>query len=129
MKPTDPVILLCCAIATEEGWFAPDPTVLPRKLNNPGDIDFAEQLNATRTIGTPLATFSSPETGITGLFRQVWLWVAMGQTPAQILETLAPPNENDTAGYIQRVHTWTGLQMDVPMLKQIAPLVPLNIPT
>ncbi len=130
-KPTDPVILLCCAIATQEGYFVAGSN--PQKLNNPGDIRYAEQLNASAPgwngQGTaPIATWSSAETGTTGLYRQIWLQIAKGQTPAQIIAQWAPPNENDTSTYLDNVLAWTGLQANVSMLDQIAPLVPLNQP-
>ena len=128
-KPTDPVILLCCAIATQEGWFTPN--TIPAMQFNPGDLRYAQQMNASAPGwngqgAPPIATFTSPETGITGLFRQIWLQVAEGQTVAQIIAQLAPPNENDTSAYLQDVLEWTGLKADVPMLQQIAPLVKLN---
>jgi hypothetical protein len=125
MKPTDSVILLCCAIATQEGYFNPDPSVPPRRLNNPGDINYAGQQNASRAEGTSLAHFCSPGAGIAALFRQVWLYVAMGKTVREIIEIWAPPNENNTEAYITNVLAWTKLQPDVPMLQQIAPLVNL----
>ena len=125
MKPTDPVTLLCCAIATQEGYFSTDPTAPPRKLNNPGDLNFAGQINGSPTEGMKLSTFCSPETGTAALFRQVWLYVAMGKTVREIIEIWAPPNENNTEAYITNVLAWTGLKADVPMLEQMAPLVDL----
>lgn len=74
----------------------------------------------------PIATFSSTETGIVGLFRQIWLQIAEGQTPAEIIAQWAPPNENDTSAYLENVIEWTGLNPETPMLDQIAPLVALN---
>ena len=129
-KPTDPVILLCCAIATQEGWFGPE-TNTPVERRNPGDLRYAQQMNATAPGwngqgAAPIATFSTPETGITGLFRQIWLQIAEGQTVAQIIAQWAPPNENDTSTYLQNVLDWTGLKSDIPMLQQIAPLVKLS---
>ncbi len=128
-KPTDPVILLCCAIATQEGWFTEGTT--PQVRNNPGDLRFAKQVNASAPGwngqgAPPIATFTSPETGITGIFRDVWAKIAQGLTVKQIIEVWAPPNENDTSAYLQNVLAWTGLQADVPMLQQITPLVKLN---
>jgi len=129
VKPTDPVILLCCAIATQEGWFSPG--TIPVVRNNPGDLRFAKQLNASAPGWNgqgvaPIATFTTPETGITGIFRDVWAKVAQGLTVAQIISVWAPPNENDTSTYLQNVLDWTGLKSDMPMLQQIAALVKLN---
>lgn len=127
---TDPVILLCCAVASQEGWFD-GPGAVPVDRNNPGDIRFAGQLNASApgwdgTGAPPIATFTSAATGITGLFRQIWLQIAEGQTVAQIIAQWAPVNQNNTSQYLQDVLQWTGLQADVPMLEQIAPLVKLG---
>ena len=44
MKPTHPVELLACAIATQEGWFTPG--TIPSILMNPGDLQFAGQIGA-----------------------------------------------------------------------------------
>lgn len=125
----DPVILLCCAIATQEGYFTPG--TIPAIHNNPGNLRFANQINASAPgwdgkAPPPIATFNTPQTGIAGLFRQVWLQIAQGQTVAQIIAQWAPPNENDTSQYLQDVLDWTGLQADVKMLDQLAPLVKLN---
>lgn len=127
-KPTHPVELLACAIATQEGWFG-DPNNTPRKRNNPGDIRYADQLNTIRPAGwtkgqpAPIATFTRVETGITGLYRQLWLQVAEGQTVAQIIAQWAPPNENNTSVYLQHVLAWTGLPADVPVLNLLPPLI------
>jgi len=131
MKPTHPVELLCCAIATQEGWFVPGTT--PQIRKNPGDIRFATQLGASApgwdSTGTPpIATFSSNALGVTALFRQLWLMVAEGLTVRQIIAAWAPPTENNTSAYLQDVLQWTGLAADTPVLDLLPPLVQLNQP-
>jgi len=131
-RPTHPVELLCCGIATQEGWFDADPTVTPRARNNPGDIRWAHQLGASAPGydgegPPPVATCESAGHGVTILFRQVWLQVAEGQTARQIIAQWAPPTENDTNAYIDDVLKWTGLPADVPVLDLLPPLVQLNL--
>ena len=133
-KPTHPVELICCAIATQEGWFGPASNI-PVLRNNPGDLRFAHQANATRPDGTtygnlaaePVAVFTCPETGICGLFRDIWAKVAAGETLAQMISVYAPPNENNTSAYLEDVLQWTGLPANVPILQLLPPLVKMPL--
>jgi hypothetical protein len=130
MKPTHPIELLACAIATQEGWFQPD--AIPAKRNNPGDLRFAHQMGATVPAGAPespppIAQFENKALGTTALFRQLWLQVAQGQTVRQIIAQWAPPTENNTSAYLQDVLNWTGLPADVPVLTLLPPLVDLAV--
>jgi hypothetical protein len=131
MKPTHPVELIACAIATEEGWWVANST--PKVRRNPGDLRFAGQIGAAAPAvvggGAPaIATFASEAAGITALFRQLWLQVAEGQTVAQVIAQWAPPNENNTSAYLQNVLAWTGLPADTPVLELLPPLYRLNQP-
>ncbi len=131
MKPTHPIELLACAIATQEGWFDPSGHTQPRLKNNPGDIRFAHQLNASAPewgghAPAPIATFSSAPTGIAGLMRQLWLQAAEGQTVAQIIAQWAPPVENQTTLYLRNVLEWTGLPADVPVLDLLPHITQVN---
>jgi hypothetical protein len=128
MKPSDPVALLACAIATQEGFFVTGTT--PAVRHNPGDLRYASQLNATTPgwdgTGTPpIATFPNDAMGITALCRQLYLQVAQGQTVRQLISQWAPPNENDTSAYLQNILTWTQLPADTPVLDLLPPLVKL----
>jgi hypothetical protein len=123
MKPTHPVELLACAIATQEGWFTAG--TMPSRLSNPGDIRFAGQANAQRDP-SGFAKFSSGPAGITALFRQLWLQVSTGQTVREIVYAWAPPSENNTAAYLANVLKWTGLDADVPVLQLLPPLQQIN---
>lgn len=128
LKPTHPVDLLAAAIATQEGWFSPG--TIPKLRNNPGDIRYAGQMNATAPgwngkPPAPIATFKGPAEGITGLYRQLWLQVANGQTVRQIIGQWAPPNENNTSAYLQNVLKWTGLPADKPVLELLPELIKL----
>jgi hypothetical protein len=128
VKPSHPVELLACAIATQEGWFLAGS--LPSLRNNPGDLRFAGQAGASVPAGAsqprPIAQFASQALGTTALFRQIWLQVAEGQTVRQIISQWAPANENDTSAYLKNVLRWTGLPADVPVLELLPALVQLN---
>ena len=123
-SPTHPVELICCAIATQEGWFSSNRNVLPIVNNNPGDLDYAGQLNAEPN--GRFAKFTSPQTGETALFRQVWAQVAEGQTLRQLINQWAPSTENNTSEYLQNVMKWTGLAADTPILQLLPPLEDLT---
>ena len=127
-KPTHPVELLACAIATQEGYFHAGS--VPQVQHNPGDLRFAGQLNASRPpnvpTGSPIAVFSSDGAGVAGLFRQLWLQVASGQTVRQIVSQWAPPTENNTSLYLQDVLLWTGLPADTPVLQLLPKLINLS---
>lgn len=135
MKPTHPVELLACAIATQEGFFSPSGNAMPQLKRNPGDIRFDRQLNATAPewsgppAAPPIATFSTEETGTAGLFRQLWLQVAEGQTVRQIVGQWAPGgvDHNNPGVYLTNVLAWTELPADTPVLDLLAPLVNLAV--
>ena len=133
MKPTHPVELICCAIATQEGDFS-GPNSVPVLRHNPGDLRFAHQANATRPDGStagnlgvePIAEFGDPQEGIAGLYRDIWAKVAAGETIRQMIAVYAPPNENNTSVYLENVLAWTGLPADVKVLDLLPPLVDLR---
>jgi hypothetical protein len=125
-KPTHPVELLCCAIATQEGWWVQDS--IPQLRRNPGDLDFEGQVGAIpaakSAFDPAIALFKTNALGVTGLFRQVWLQVAEGQTVRQIINQW----DGEDKSYLQDVLQWTGLPADVPVLELLPPLVQLNLP-
>jgi hypothetical protein len=123
-KPTNPVELLACAIATQEGWFLSASVSLAKLNDNPGDLDFAGQLNAVAGAGG-FAKFSSPAAGVVGLYRQLLEQIAEGQTVTQIVAQWAPPKANNTSAYLQNVLSWTGLPANVPVMQLMPALVEL----
>jgi hypothetical protein len=128
-KPTHPVELLACAIATQEGFFANG--TIPVTRNNPGDLYFAGQLGATLPVAgskdPEIAVFVSSSRGVTALFRQLWLQVAMGQSVREVVAQWAPASGgNNSAEYLANVLAWTGLPADTPVLELLPALVPLN---
>jgi len=123
VRPTDPVELICCAIARQEGWFAGPNR--PTELNNPGDLVFANQVNASPVPTTSLARFSSAQAGIIGLKRDVLALVAGGDTLRNILATWLDPRVDNVAVYTANVAEWTGLPLDVPVLELVPQLYKL----
>ena len=128
-RPTHPVELLCCAIATQEGAF--DPRTIPAERNNPGDLDFVGQLGMKLPpAGSPdpqIGICGSPQRGIVKIFRQIWLQVDEGQTVREIVQQWAPASAgNDSAQYLANVLAWTKLPADVPVIHLLPPLVRLN---
>lgn len=134
MTLTHPVELICSAIATQEGWFSSGS--IPSVRRNPGDLRYSAQVGATRPDGSfgvvrqgteePIAVLASNGLGVAAIFRQVWLEVAHGQTVRQIINSWAPPSQNDTSAYLQNVLSWTGLPADIPVLELLPPLTQMN---
>jgi hypothetical protein len=124
-KPTHPVELLACAIATQEGWWDGD-SAIPVQRKNPGDLHYVGQEGgAYPPKGSPdplIAVFVSVPAGITALFRQIWLQVAEGQT----VRTLIDLWSDGDAVYLANVLEWTGLPADTPVLELLPALVKLN---
>jgi hypothetical protein len=100
---------IASAIATAEGFFSPDPNVLPRRNNNPGDLRVPG--------GGPIRKFATKEEGIAWLYFQIALDIRRGLTLQQLISKWAPPNENNTANYIAETARRTGLPLDVPLWK------------
>ena len=102
---------------------------------NPGNLRYAGQIGAIPpaskiTLGvSPIAAFKSRNAGIAALYRQIWLQVAEGQTLRQIISSYAPSSENNTSVYLQNVASWTALELDIPILEILPPLVKLNATT
>jgi hypothetical protein len=113
--------LLASAIGTQEGAFNPDPNVIPRRLNNPGNLRFANQANATRDPATGFARFSSWQAGVTALYRDILAKMAViinnkPMTLRELIAAYAPPYENDTKTYLANVARRVGItDVDAPL--------------
>ena len=111
-----PLELLCSAIATSEGFFAPQPD-LPKTNHNPGDLK-ASPLNRFKDK-KGFVIFQNDQEGIAALYHQICLYAVRGLTPRQIITIYAPPiapdGGNNTEQYIASVAKWTGLDMDQPL--------------
>lgn len=108
------------AIAHMEGFY--ELHSRPQRNNNPGDLSWGDEAKAFgATHGDPrFAVFPNPATGWVAL--KGWLSVPakfagdgkliggyLGATIIQVLNRFAPPNENDTAHYVDTVCKNTGL--------------------
>lgn len=112
----DAITKLACAIATAEGWFNPDPTVLPRRNNNPGNLR-ASPLDRVKNKG--YVVFGSPEEGIAGLYHQIAKHILRGYSLRKLIEVWAPPNENNTANYLAETVRRTGFDPEVPLWRYL----------
>lgn len=104
-------------IAKQEGWDNPDPTVVPRRLENPGDLEYAGQLGATPVkIGNhTFGKFATAWQGIVAGYRQLYADIAKGWTLRQVIDSWAPPTENNSDVYIANVATASGADLDTPL--------------
>jgi len=138
MKPTHPLLLLACAIATQEN----------NPGSNPGNLAYAGQKGATcprchavnfvpakciSSAGTfpvhAIAEFTTRQFGIVALLRQLLLEIAEGQTiPGIVSQWTQNLPENHPEQYLKNVLDWTGLPDDVEVLAIIPELVKLNVP-
>jgi hypothetical protein len=135
MKPTDPILLLAAAIATQEN----------NPGTNPGNLHYAGQFGAhcprcgmtmltsptcKSTAGTfpahTIAEFVDRKRGILALRRQILMQFDLGQTIPELIAQYAPPGANDTTQYVANVLSWTGLPADVPIIDLIPDLEKLN---
>jgi len=136
-----PIDLIVSAIARQEGFFDGSST-LPRLNNNPGDLRYAGQISShcprcgasggkvppscLRFPTHVVANFESLASGVTALYRQVWLQVAEGQTLRQLIYQFAPPNENSSEQYLANVAEWTKLPTEVKILDLLPSLTKIS---
>ena len=86
-------------------------STLAIRNNNPGNLRFAGQRNAT--LGEAgFARFESLEEGFIAVIRQVKLDASRGHTLRTFLNKYAPPSENDTRNYLRFVTQETGNKPD-----------------
>lgn len=107
------------AIAKMEG-FGANPSNIPTRCNNPGDICAGQFANAHGAIpaapdphnpgGPPCryAVFPNADAGLAALRALLTAHYA-GLTVAMAVARYAPATENDTNEYIDNVCAWTGL--------------------
>lgn len=121
------------AMATQEGEYSKTPD-LPQINNNPLNLMFAGQIGGwcsrcgTTDPNKPcpnakthsFAKFGAVGVGWAAAYRQVSLWIQLGKSLEQLIETQAPPNENDTAAYIANVEKV--LLASVPSFDRTKPL-------
>lgn len=96
---TDLLYRLCSAIATQEGRFT---------SNDPGDLRAAPWLHDANIKGGFWVPVSRAQ-GISGMYHQVALNIARGDSLRTLITKWAPPTENDTEAYIKHVKAWAGI--------------------
>lgn len=84
--------------------------------NNPGNIERGaawQGLAADQSGDARFAVFSAPEWGIRAMARIIRQYQARGlRTVRQIINTWAPPSENDTGAYVDAVARQLGVTPD-----------------
>lgn len=97
------------AMAREEGFYVKGTR--PNRNNNPGDIEFGPFAQAHGSIKSDgrFAIFPTSEAGFEAM-KALLLKHYSGLTLEAALNKYAPPVENDTNTYLNRVCEWTGLK-------------------
>jgi len=110
---------ITAAIVQREGNA---PGSLADRNNNPGNLVYAGQPGAVRGDGG-FAKFTTKAAGIQALQNQITLDAVRGSdvngrpinSISDLIYSWAPPNENDTAGYISFVAASTGYDPNAPL--------------
>lgn len=113
------VTALASAIQTQEGYY---PGSVAYTNNNPGNLVYVGQPGATQGANG-FAVFSSYQAGETALRNQIMLDATRGTdangnpttTVSQLINSWAPPSENNTAAYIASVSAQTGYDPNAPL--------------
>ena len=97
------------AMARQEGFYLVGTR--PARNNNPGDIEDGKFARAHGAIGTDgrFAKFPTVQVGFDAM-RALLLSAYANSTLEQMLNHYAPPCENQTNIYLQRVCEWTGFK-------------------
>lgn len=74
-----------------------------QRNNNPGNLRFAGQKEATGKDDKDFAVYPDAPAGFRGLHAQIALDERRGLTVAEFIAKYAPPNENDTSNYLEFV--------------------------
>jgi hypothetical protein len=84
--------------------------------NNPGNLRYAGQPGATKGE-KGFAKFKSPVAGFKALVAQIKLDARRGLSLAGFINKFAPPNENDTEGYINNISSAIGASRNIPIAR------------
>lgn len=100
------------------------------RLHNPGNIRHGPQHwegQATVQPDPDFVAFDQPVHGLRAMMKIFQAYARRGvNTPAAIIATWAPPNENDTSAYIAAVAGALGVTADTVLdLRRSAPLIAL----
>jgi hypothetical protein len=108
---------IASAIAVQEGAFSPDPSVPPRRDNNPGDMTAAPWILAPKMDGRFWHAGSLAQ-GIAGEMGQIIIDIRRGWSLRQLIHSWSPPNENNTDLLVTEAARRIGLtaeQIDQPL--------------
>src|SRR5271154_1060576 len=96
--PSNILFYLASSIASAEGFFVSGS--LPERNNNPGDLRAAPWLPHP-VIQGGFWVASNRAAGVAGLYHQICLSIARGESLRQLISIWAPPSDgNNTANYI-----------------------------
>jgi len=108
------IYIIASAIATQEGFYSLNSVA--SRNHNPGNLRDAPWLGNTRPKDkNGFVTFASESEGVAGMYHQIALDIARGDTLRQLISKWAPPSENDTGNYLEETIRRTSLQPDVPL--------------
>jgi hypothetical protein len=114
---------LVCSFATAEGAFASGS--LPNRDDNPGDLRLAPWVQHPVVQGGFWRP-DSIEEGIAGLYHQLALDIARGQTLRQLVYAYAPPGDNNNSeNYLTETVRRMGMETgdaDSPLWTFLSPL-------
>ena len=94
-------------IAKEEGYGIPG--TLPTRNNNPGDLRHSPHSFHSAADPNGIGKIDSPADGWADLERQLELYAQRGMTIEEAIYEFAPPEENNTEGYLAYVCRGLGL--------------------
>jgi len=114
------VTRLAQLIATEEGFFRAG--TLPARRHNPGDLRHSPHASHAGIGPDDIGAIDSDADGWADLERQLRLYADRGLTLGEAIAQWAPPEENDTAGYLRFVLEGFGGQVaaDTPLRDVLA---------
>lgn len=95
---------LAQCIARMEGFGIPG--AVPTVKNNPGDLRHSPQASHEGEGPDDIGIMNSPAAGWQDLERQLNLFATRGLNLTDLAEVYAPPNENNTANYLNLLCNW-----------------------
>lgn len=98
-------------ISKEEGFGIPN--ALPTRDNNPGDLRHSPHSSHQGEGPNDIGVIDNAADGWADLEHQLQLFAKRGMTLRQSVYVFAPPNENDTAEYLQFVCAGLGCEPDI----------------
>lgn len=101
------------AIAHEEGFYVQGS--LPQRNHNPGDLRHGNGEVHPDNQPDAVGAFPNDAAGWAALERQLVLDSNRGWDIAQLINSYAPPSENNTAAYLAYVINYVGCDSDTPV--------------